>query len=290
MMKNIIAPLLLSLTLFSCAQQGLKTRLSSDSQDALSEESFMRYSSERHRNLTQKKDSSIIILALSACHQGKIEEGRNLLVKSMSQHREDPLYWNAVANCYSLEKNYPKALFYYDMSQALSSSSKSAQAMVHNNKAFIMMKLRHFEQAKQELQTAIKLAPELKTPRYNFAQLNIQFGHVDIAQKDLRTLLKEAPEDIDVLAALGVISLFQNQPKEARAMFERIPEKLRQREDVAIHYALSLYELGEIEQARATLLRVGIIKIPSLRGVNQSLNQWIDRDLEVKRKMASESK
>jgi len=286
-MNTHLFALLSLLFLFSCASQGLKTQLSSSKEDVLSEESFMRYSTERHREMISK-DSSIINQALSSCHQGKIEQGRNLLVNTMNKHRENPFYWNAVANCYSLEKNYPKALFYYDMSQALNNKAKVSQAMIHNNKAYILMKLRHFEQAKSELQEAIKLAPELKTPRYNFAQLNIQFGHIDLAEKDLRMLLRLAPEDIDVLAALGVVALYLNQPQQARQIFEKIPDRLRRREDVAIHYAISLYQSGEIEQSRAVLLRLGVLQIPNFRMVTQSLNRWIDRDLEVKRQTASE--
>lgn len=287
-MKNALILVLLQVFFLSCAQHGLKTELSSVKEDALSEESFMRYSSQRHLEIT-KNNQSVIIQALSHCHQGKIEQGRDLLVNSLTTHRADPLYWNAVANCYSLENNFPKALFYYDMSQALNTSSKIGKALIHNNKAYILMKLRHFDQARTELEEAIKLAPTLKTPRYNFAQLNIQFGHTEIAERELRTLLRGAPEDIDVLSALGVINLYQNRIKEARQLFEKIPERLRRREDIAIHYAISLYLSGELELSRAVLLRLGVFQIPSLRVVNQSLNRWIDRDLEIQRKKVSQN-
>lgn len=287
-MKKALSLILLHSLLISCAHNGLKTELGSVKEDALSEESFMRYSSKRHQDMTENSQS-VIIQALSQCHQGKIEQGRDLLVKSLTDHRDDPLYWNAVANCYSLEKNYPKALFYYDMSQALNTNSKVGNALIHNNKAYILMKLRHFDQARIELQEAIKLAPTLKTPRYNFAQLNIQFGHTDIAERELRTLLKNAPDDIDILSALGVINLYKNQIAEARALFEKIPDRLRRREDIAIHYAMSLYLTGELELSRAVLLRLGVFQVPSLKVVNQSLNRWIDHDLELQRKSVSQN-
>lgn len=270
-----LATLLFSL-FTSCAHKGVRTQLASNEQDSLHEESFMRYGHNRFQEV--QSDDNQLLSQLKNCYQEKIPEALNHLKSVLKESENNPYYWIVMANCYLLDKNSKKAEFYYDKALKLR-PKKALTALVKNNLGLIELKNRNYDRAYKLFNTALENSPQSITPKFNMAQVHIQFGHLDKAQRTLLILEKKAPEDIDVLASLGAISLLKGKNKRAIHYFERIPERYRKRQDTAVNYALALYQDQRFEQARAFMLKVGLITSKYLRDIERNLSSRIDEKL-----------
>ena len=105
---------LLTLTLASCSTGSFKSTIKHDDLDLLMSESFMRYNVDRLEK-TSTNSKNPILNALVACHEEKFTKGLNLLQENMEKNKTNPFYWNALGNCFYLQNNYAKAIFYYNM-------------------------------------------------------------------------------------------------------------------------------------------------------------------------------
>lgn len=260
----------------SCAHKGVRTQLTSKEQDSLHEESFMRYAHNRFSEI--KSDDNVLLSQLKNCYQGKIPKALNQLKEVLSKNEDNPYYWIVMANCYLLDKDSKKAEYYYNKALKLR-PEQSLSALIKNNLGLIDLKNRNYDRAYKFFTTALENAPRSLTPKFNIAQVHIQFGHLDKAQRTLLVLENKAPEDIDVLASLGTISLFKGEHKRAIHYFERIPERYRKRQDTAVNYALALYQDQRLEEARAFMLKVGLITSKYLRDIERNLSSRIDEKL-----------
>lgn len=265
--------LFLVLFLTSCAHKGVKTQLSSKEQDSLHEESFMRYDAKRHQSLIST--DNFLLTQLSSCHQGEYDKALSALKNKLQKNEENPYYWVVTANCYYLKKEYKKAKYYYQIASQNGPRPKT-KALIDNNKALIELLNRNYDKSYRLLSQASKNAPKSLTPKFNLAQLQIQFGHLERAKRALSQLEQKAPDDIDVLASLGSIALMSGDNQQAVKYFEKIPENFRKRQDIAVHYALALYQGKQWEKARAFMLKVGIISSQYLREIERELSSQID--------------
>lgn len=283
-MRNL-SRLILLILVVSCSHNGVKIGLENDNQDVLRQESYMRYGQSLYNELSDSKNP--LQLALINCHQGKIEEGLKTLKSHLNDYEKSPLYWNAMGNCFYLKNDFVKANFYYDLGLERAKKDNLDKALITNNLGLISLKQRKYQTALNYFEEASRLAPQYLTPRYNKAQIFIQFYHLDEAKNILLTLLNRAKEDVDVLQSLGTISIHQGHNKQAIDYFEKIPLKIRKRQDIGLHYSLALYQHGKIEDARAFLLKMGFAAQPHLRSFEQGLNRQIDKRMQ-ERKVAQE--
>ena len=123
---------------------------------------------------------------------------------------------------------------------------------------------------------SIKSNKDLVSPRFNLAQLHIQFGQIQIASTLLNELLKEEPEDIDIL--LTVIAMIDEDYKKAISIYKRFEKKQLKEADIAGYYALSLYRDGKYNQAKEILENQDISTEEAfLLKLNRQLNQKIKK-------------
>lgn len=275
-MKNGLKTLLVLILLTSCAHKGVKTQLTSKKQDSLHEESFMRYGHKRFKE--SKSASSPLLDELKNCHQGEVPTALSNLKEMLIKSETRPYYWIVLGNCFLLNKDMGKANFYYQKALKLKPQSK-LMAIVKNNQGLIELKNRNYDRAYSLFTLAKNKSKHSLTPKFNLAQMHIQFGHLKKAQRTLLKLEAKAPQDIDVLASLGTISLLKGKNLRAIHYYERIPEKYRKRQDVAVNYALALYLDKRWEKARAFMLRVGLITSKYLRDIERNLSSRIDKKL-----------
>lgn len=105
--------------------------------------------------------------------------------------------------------------------QFLREFPESAQAQ--NDLGVLHYALGNKLQALGRYERAVKLAPENLTFRKNLASFYfVELGWTDDAIELYTELLREAPEDIDILGALALISKALNQTKEAESFLLRI--------------------------------------------------------------------
>ena len=110
--------LTLFIVLSGCSVAPLTLRTDKVGQDAFKDESFFRYSHGRLKKLQETGYKG-----LGQCHQGKYEEGLEMLKKEAMTNQQRPDYWNQVGLCYLMARNYTKASFYFEFGHEESSQT-----------------------------------------------------------------------------------------------------------------------------------------------------------------------
>ena len=133
-----------------------------------------------------------------------------------------------------------------------------------NNLGLLSFKYEQWEKGKEYLLQAMTLAPQAKVPRFNLAQLYIQFGHYNEALEILNSSVFRGKRDVDVMFSFANIALYQNDLKTAEKWFKEIPADYLKREDIAITYSLYLIKKGLLTQAQSVLAERERSQVPQL--------------------------
>lgn len=249
MKKNLVLILIIlsgASWLSSCATRTLTSKVSDAGLDSFREESFLRYTEERLQKL-----EATPYQALAKCYAGEIKEGLNQLQTQMKEQKKNPEYWNQVGMCYFLKENFTKAEYFFELSLAQVRKGNFAPAL--NNLGVLKLKLRHYEDALNYFKKAAGRNDRHKVAVFNQAQVYLQFNLLDQAAPLLEGLAKENKNDPDLIFSLGSVYLLKGQTKRAFEIFNTIPEKYKNREDVTLVRAISLYEQGRFYEARDVL-------------------------------------
>ncbi|MBC7712669.1 MAG: hypothetical protein H7177_04995 [Rhizobacter sp.] len=266
MKKNMIKKLSTSVAIAflatSCAGgPSFNNTIQKDQYDLLSEESFMRYNSNRLQAMESPK-RDFITLALVACHQDKITKGMGLLEEKMQQNKTNPFYWNALGTCNTLTKDYPKAIFYYELGmEATRSSNKDftdadkrlAEAVISNNLGLIHLTFKRYNEAFDAFKKANTIVPIFFTPDFNMAQLYIEFNESGKALEILKKLEAKNGEDIDVLYSLSLAYFKQNDLDSSYKYITRIQHDYLNRADIVGLYAYNLMKKNRLVEAKTIL-------------------------------------
>ncbi len=182
--------------LVGCSTQSFNNQIQKEQYDLLAEESFMRYNTNR-LSAMENPSKDYLTQALVACHQKKFTKGLGLLEEKMHSQKTNPFYWNALGTCYSLQKDFTKALFFYDLGlEATRSSNKElndkdrtlAEALISNNVGLIHLSFKRYNQAFDLFKKSAGIVPNFFTPEFNIAQLYIEFNENDKALEILKKL------------------------------------------------------------------------------------------------------
>lgn len=283
-MNKIVQLILIILLVVSCASNQFQS-IDSEKNDLLSNESLLRYSSDRKNTLEKKKGFNLI--EVMKCHNGEIEEGLKLLKQKYAPGKNNSEYWNHVGVCHYLGGNYPKAIFYYNLS--LQTCRKNEQyPAAYNNLGVIYLKLRHFEKSHEFFKLAIKSRKKLFTPLLNISHLYIKFGMINKALKELNKLHYRNNQDVDVLASLGTAWLLKGNSLKSITFFNKISEKNRTRQDIAAHFALALYVSKNYEGAINALSEQKDSGISEIKKMSEKLEGLIKA--EIKREKEEKKK
>jgi Tfp pilus assembly protein PilF len=277
-MRILIVSLFLVLT--SCGTSKIN-KVQSDKSDTFSDETFMRYGHSRLSNTNVKND---LQGALRNCYKGNFSKGLGKLKSKLNKNKNNHKYWLYLGNCYELYGNIQKSNFYYEFALGGSNSIKAA---VLNNRSLIAMKGLNYNEANELLTKAIKLAPQVKVPRYNLAQLYIKFNHTQKA----RTLLAPyivSSSDTDLIFSMMAIELIENNLEESKKWNNKFNEKDLKREDISLYRALLFFELKDYKSAKMALGMQRPTIIKEIQRATRELNSKID--VELKRIQERDSK
>lgn len=259
--KNISLSILAAAMLASCAGPSFNNQIQKDQYDLLAEESFMRYNSNRLAAMDSPK-RDFISLSLISCHQQKMTKGEGLLEEKMQQNKTNPFYWNALGTCYSLSKDYTKAIFYYELGlEATRSGNKDfndnqkklAEAVISNNIGLIHLTFKRYNEAYDAFKKANTIVPSYFTPDFNMAQLYIEFNENAKALEILKRLEAKNNEDIDLLYSLALIHFRLNDMDKSYQYISRIQRDYLNRADIVGLYAYNLMRKNRLVEAKTIL-------------------------------------
>lgn len=261
-MKSYLVSILLTslvmLTLTSCSTGSFKSTINHDELDLLISESYMRYNVDRLEKLSISSKNPIIN-ALISCHEEKFTKGLNLLQENMEKNKTNPFYWNALGNCFYLQNNFAKAIFYYNMGLESSRQkqneaiSSKATALINNNMALIHLKNDRIDDAFELLTEAIKLDKKLFTPQFNQAQILLEFNKTNQAMDIFMGLLNSNPRDIDLLYSVALGYFKMGKLDESYKYITKINQDYLNRPDIVGLYAYNLLNKGRLAEAKTIL-------------------------------------
>lgn len=245
---------LISILALGCSTQSFNKKIETADVDLLREESLMRYNTSRLETM-DGVEKDFISKALLACHQKKFIKGMGILEVEMHNNKTNPFYWNALGTCYSLSKDYPKALFYYDLGmEALplikDQSKILAEATLTNNLGLIHLSFKRYNEAFSAFSKSSALVPNFFTPQFNIAQLFIEFNENDKALAILLKLEGKNPDDIDLLYSLSLIYFRKNDLDKSFATIQRVKANYLNRPDIVGLYAYNLMKKNRLSEAR----------------------------------------
>jgi tetratricopeptide (TPR) repeat protein len=258
---NISFSILITALLASCAGPSFNNQIQKDQYDLSTEESFMRYNSNRLAAMDSPK-RDFISLSLISCHQQKMTKGEGLLEEKMQQNKTNPFYWNALGTCYSLSKDYTKAIFYYELGLEATrfenrdfndSQKKLAEAVISNNIGLIHLTFKRYNEAYDAFKKASTIVPSFFTPDFNMAQLYIEFNENAKALDILKRLEAKNNEDIDLLYSLALIHFRLNDMDKSYQYISRIQHDYLNRADIVGLYAYNLMRKNRLVEAKTIL-------------------------------------
>jgi tetratricopeptide (TPR) repeat protein len=124
---------------------------------------------------------------------------------------------NDLANLYDQQMNYPQAIRYY--TEAIQSESKNA--LYYRNRACIYLKLRDFEHARPDIETAQRIQPDHPYLFLRFGDLYFLQGDYTEAIRWFNLSLQIKPELNIALFGLGRCALFQGQQDEGHLYYQQ---------------------------------------------------------------------
>ncbi len=254
LLRHSFLTMTISAILAGCSTQSFNKKIETADVDLLKEESLMRYNTNRLDTM-DSQENDFISKALLACHQNKFTKGMNLLETEMHKNKTNPFYWNALGTCYSLSKDFSKALFYYDLGiEALpmvkDQSKVLAEATLTNNLGLIHLKFKRYNEAYDSFTRSKTLIPNFFTPQFNIAQLYIEFNENDKALEMLKKLELKNPDDIDLLYSLSLLYFRKNDLDKSFSTIQRIKSNYLNRPDIVGLYAYNLMQKNRLKEAK----------------------------------------
>jgi tetratricopeptide (TPR) repeat protein len=280
-MKIKFSVLLLIVFSYSCAHRTHEfaknvSVIRDKDQDLLSGESFIRYSEPRLENLNTNKNYT----AISFCHNGDVEKGLEQLKEKYSEAKLDPEYWNNIGTCYYLKGDISKAKFYYNTAISTAKDKNLAYPFALNNLGVMYLKLRQYELAYESFSNARKLSPDSLTPVFNLAQFHLSFAEYNNAYEILLSLYQKNPKDVDILSSLGTLHLYKKDYNTAISYFSKIQNEHLNRADIATHYAMALYQIGDYEKAILIVKESKTGEIEQFKAISKELEALLEEKLE----------
>lgn len=190
------------------------------------------------------KKATVMDKILGLCLDKNYQEAFKLIEENTDAYKTHPVYWNQVGTCFLIKKEYRKALMYFN--KALEFKSNYAPAL--NNIGVMYRKQGEDQKAQVAFEKATKSSVYAKTPRYNLAQIYLEYGLSGNAQKHLNVLLRESPDDT-VYNSLAVSYLMENDFKKALIFYKKINIDQFEKPSFGINYALTLFRSGNRDKA-----------------------------------------
>lgn len=179
------------------------------------------------------------------CYEKKFLKAFKTVKFYNKKYIKNPIFWNQVGTCYLLKGERRKSLLFYN--KALSLRKDYAPAL--NNLGVMYLTEGDYSRSLVAFEKAKKSKSFSRTPRYNLANLKLNFGLYQDAITELKVLYGLTQTDIDVNNMMGIAYLMSNNPKEARRYFIKIPSREKEQPRFGINSALAEYLVGNKDRA-----------------------------------------
>jgi tetratricopeptide (TPR) repeat protein len=234
--------------------------------DTLADESFLRWSDARLVNRNNKD------FEVARCYSGESQQTLDFFKKNYLKKEEMPYYWLHIGNCFFSKNEWLKSEFYYRLALEDSKEPK-IKSIALNNLGLIHFQFAQWEKGKEFIQKSIDMSPGFKVPRFNLAQLFLQFGLFEKAIECLSHPLFARTKDVDLYFSFANAYLFKGDLKKAGHYFSLIPPNNLKREDIAATYALYLLRVGDFEKASFVMNERKRSGIPELTAIAQKIEK-----------------
>lgn len=220
---------------------------------------------------SEKKPEDILEDVSRNCYSQKFEEAFILVDKIYDEYRTNPTYWNIVGNCFTLKKEYRKALLYYNKATDINSSYVPSL----NNQGVVYAKLGEDQKAIVSFERATASGAFSKVPKFNIGLLYLKYGLYEKAQKIFNTLIGLNQEDVEVLNALAVSHLFQGNAKEALNYYNKIPKRFLSYSHIGINYALAKFKFGDSNLSKDILSSIDKKNLGQYQSYYEDVSRFI---------------
>jgi tetratricopeptide (TPR) repeat protein len=192
-----------------------------------------------------------------SCYEKDFKQAFKLIEDNHDQYRQHPIFWNQVGTCFMLQGKRRKALLFYN--KAL--EYKTSYAPAFNNLG-VMYRNENSDQKALVAFTRSKKSNNLsKTPRFNLGNLYLEYGLYNHSIAMFKGLYNVAPNDVDVLAALGTAYLMKSDIKSSLNYFAKIDNDYWSKPHIGINYAYATYLNNNKEMAQEILSEVNQKKL-----------------------------
>jgi tetratricopeptide (TPR) repeat protein len=171
------------------------------------------------------------------CYEKEFEDAKEQIQELEEKYRSNIIFWNQVATCFMLEKEYRKALLFYNKALEFNPS----YAPVLNNIGVMYENQNQDEKALLSYQRAIKADKYARTPKLNAALLYLEYSLYSKAQNILSGLNKLDVNDNEVLNAYATSLLMSGNTQSALSLYKRIDKDLFEIPSFGLNYAMALY-------------------------------------------------
>lgn len=203
--------------------------------DDIATEALNKESIQRLKDPTDMKAATLLDEITISCYNKEFDKAFNLIQANHDRYKEHPIFWNQVGTCFMLQGNRRKALLFYN--KAL--EYKTSYAPAYNNLG-VMYRLEGQDQKALVAYTRSKKSNLLaKTPRFNLAQIYLEYGLYNQAISMLRGIYNSANNDVEVIAALGTSYLMKGDIKQSLIYFTKIDDDFWSEPHIGINYALA---------------------------------------------------
>lgn len=193
------------------------------------------------------------------CYEKDYKSAHTIIKAVNKKYVKNPIFWNHVGTCFLLEGSRRKALLFFN--KALSIKDNYAPAL--NNLGVMYMYESDFSRALVAFKKAKSSKSFSVTPRFNLANLYLNFGLYNKSINELNTLLSVSKDDVDVLNMLATAHLMKNDVKSALKYYASIDSELFERVEFGSNYALALFLVNNKNKAKDVLSDIDPKKVGS---------------------------
>lgn len=227
-------------------------KIDKKSTEALNDESIQRLEDPSDIEVKSILDEIIV-----KCYNKDFEDAFALIQANHDKYKQHPIFWNQVGTCFMLQGNRRKALLFYN--KAL--EYKTSYAPAYNNLG-VMYRQETQDPKSLVAYTRSKKSNNLaKTPRFNLAQLYLEYGLYNQAISMLKGLSHISDNDVEVKAGLATAYLMKGDLKQALSHFEKIDDDFWEQPHIGINYSLASFLNGNKEKALDIFDDVNIEKL-----------------------------
>jgi tetratricopeptide (TPR) repeat protein len=203
-----------------------------------------------HGGATEEVQIEFLLLRAQT---GEVEEVAQALIDCVEKgHPQSPLILETLARAYMHRLRYKPALAC--LSRWMEVQPNAAKA--YQWRGWVLERMNQHDAAFADYRRALELAPDLFPVRLRVAEMLLEDKLVAQALPHLERLHRQAPDNPEVLARLGMCRFQENQPEEARRLLEAAAVHLPNDPGVLLHLARLDLREGRGAEAEGRLRQI----------------------------------